>query len=244
MPFTVKRSPPISISLRSPPVTICPLLLATLGELDPGKPVVLDALPMPGKPGKAVARVAESAAAGVVVTFFEVGPAASDDLAPLKWVVRELRGNLVFDPYSSPTGARAAWSFVREDLGLRVIAEPEPGTADLELVFADSQFRIPTAVDLATGEERLLYDTSRGADGLTVRLHEPDDVVLLRLERPNAEELEAFGQEIDVGADREIPVEEILRRLQAFEDAQARRLDHFQANEVPAPPLSGCSGCF
>ena len=166
------------------------------------------------------------------------------DLAPLKWMARELRGNLVFDPYSSPSGAHSAWAFVREDLGLRVIAEPEPGTVDLELVFTDAQFRTPTVVDLATGEERYLYDTSRGANGLTVRLHEPDDAVLLRLERPSAEELDAFGQQIDVGAGREIPVEEILRRLQAFEDAQARRLDHFQASRSLHLRFQAAQGAF
>ena len=216
----------------------------TLGELDPGKPMVLDAAPTPGKPEKTVARVAEFAAAGFAVTFFEAGPVTAADLAPLKWMTRELRGNLVFDPYSSPSGAHSARAFVREDLGLRVIVEPEPGTADLELVFTDAQFRTPTVVDLATGEERYLYDTSRGADGLTVRLHEPDDAVLLRLERPSAEELDAFGQQIDVGAGREIPVEEILRRLQAFEDAQARRLDHFQASRSLHLRFQAAQGAF
>jgi hypothetical protein len=218
--------------------------LVTLGELDPGKPVVLDALPMPGNPGKAVARVAESAAAGIAITLFEAGPSSSVDLAPLKWMAREFHGNLVFDPYSSPSGARASWSFVREDLGLRVVAEAGPGAADLDLVFADPWFRTPTAVDLATGQERLLYDTRRGAEGLTVRLHEPDDTVMLRLERLSAEELEAFGQQIDVGAGREMPVEEILRRLQAFEDAQARRLDHFQASRSLHLRFQAAQGAF
>jgi len=217
---------------------------AMLAELDPGKPVVLDALPMPGEPEKAVAGVAEFGAAGFAVIFFEADSVGPADLAPLKWMARELRGNLVFDPYSSPSGAHSSWAFVREDLGLRVIAEPEPGSTDLELVFADPQFRTPTVVDLTTGVERYLYDSSRDADGLTVRLHEPDDVVLLRLERPSAEELDAFGQEIDVGAGREVPVEEILRRLQAFEDAQARRLDHFQATRSLHLRFQAAQGAF
>ncbi|MCW8985678.1 MAG: hypothetical protein OQK55_10070, partial [Thermoanaerobaculales bacterium] len=218
--------------------------LATLGELDPGKAVVLDALPMPEEPGKAVARVAESAAAGFAVTFFEAGSVTAADLSPLIWMARELRGDLVFDPDSSPSGAHASWSFVREDLGLRVIVEPGPQTVDLELVFADAQFRTPVAVDLATGEERHLYDTSRSAGGLNVRLHEPDDTVMLRLERLSAEELEAFGQQIEVGAGREMPVEEILRRLQAFEDAQARRLDHFQASRSLHLRFQAAQGAF
>ena len=218
--------------------------VATLGELDPGKPVVLDALPISGEPEKTVARVAESAAAGFAVTFFEAGTVTAADLAPLKLMARELQGNLVFDPYLSPSGARASWSFVREDLGLRVIAEMEPGTADLELVFTDARFRTPMAVDLMTGEERYLYDTSQDANGLTVRLHEPEEVVLLRLERLSAEELDGFGQQIDVGAGREIPVEEILRRLQAFEDAQGRRLDHFQATRSLHLRFQAAQGAF
>jgi len=217
---------------------------ATLHELDPGKPVVLDALPMPGKPEKAVARVAEAAAAGVAVTFFDAGRDLAVDLEPFKVMARELRGDLVFDPYSSPTGAHAAWAFVREDLGLRVIAEPSPDTIDLELVFVDARFRTPTAVDLATGEEGYLYNTSRGTDRLTVRLHEPGDVVMLRLERPSAEELEAFDHQIDVGAGREIPVEEILRRLQGFEDDQARRLEKYQATRTLHLRFQAAQGSF
>jgi len=203
--------------------------VATLTDLDPGKPLVLDALPMPEMSEKAVARVAESAAAGFAVTFLDTGSESAADFVPLKVMARELRGNLVFDPHSSPTGAHAAWAFVREDLGLRVIAEPGPYTTDLELVFADERFRSPTSVETTTGEERLLDDVSRRGGGLAVRLHEPDDVVILRLERPSAEELEAFGQQIDIGAGREISVEEILRRLQAFEDNQERRFEHLQA---------------
>jgi hypothetical protein len=218
--------------------------IATLAEIDPGKPLVLDALPVSEKPEKNIARAAEFAAAGFVVTFFDAGSATDVDSAPLKWMAQELRGNLVFDPSSSPSGAHAAWAFVREDLGLRVIVQPEPGATVLELLFADTRFRTPTAVDLTTGEENFLYDTSRNSDGLTVRLYEPGEVVLLRLERPSAEELEAFGQEIDIDAGREIPVEEILRRLQAFEDAQARRLDHFQASRSLHLRFQAAQGAF
>ena len=116
--------------------------------------------------------------------------------------------------------------------------------AVLDLVFADTRLRTPVEVDLATGEERHLYDTRRDSEGLTVRLHEPAEVVLVRLERPSAEELEAFGQEIDVDGDREVPVEEILRRLQAFEDAQARKLEHFQATRSLHLRFQAAQGAF
>jgi hypothetical protein len=218
--------------------------IATLAEVDPGKPLALDAVSVSGKAEKNVARAAEFAAAGLAVTFFDAGTATAEDFAPLKRLAREFRGDLVYDPFSSPSGAQAAWTFVREDLGLRVIVEPEPGATDLELVFADTRFRTPVAIDLTTGEERHLYDTSRDGDGLTVRLHQPGEVVLLRLERSSAEELETFGQEIDVDADRQVPVEEILRRLQAFEDAQARRLDHFQATRSLHLRFQAAQGAF
>jgi hypothetical protein len=215
-----------------------------LAALDPGKPVVLDALQMSESPQKTVARVAKFAAAGFAVVFFEADAVKPANLNPLKTMARTFRGNLVFDPDSSPSGADASWAFLREDLGLRAIVDPGPEVGDLELVFTDPHFRTPVAIELETGEERHLYDTSRGAEGLTVRLNEPDDVVMLRLERPSAEELEAFGQQIEIDAGREIPVEEILRRLQSFEDAQARRLDHFQANRTLHLRFQAAQGAF
>jgi len=128
--------------------------IAVLTELDPGKPVVLDALPWPEEPSTTLAEVAGASAAGVAVTFFDAGPADAIDPAPLKILAREFRGDIVFDPYSIPSGARAAWSFVREDLGLRVIATPEADAQRLQLSFADSQLRAATRVDLKTGAER------------------------------------------------------------------------------------------
>jgi hypothetical protein len=45
-------------------------------------------------------------------------------------------------------------------------------------------------------------------------------------------DLEQYEEQVTVAGERQIPVEEILRRLQAFEDAQARRLDHFSATNT------------
>jgi hypothetical protein len=56
---------------------------------------------------------------------------------------------------------------------------------------------------------------------------EPGPVTVLRLGRAGVEELgEVAGVEerLEVASERQIPVEEVLRRLQAFEDAQARRV--------------------
>ena len=40
------------------------------------------------------------------------------------------------------------------------------------------------------------------------------------------------AEKVTVASEREMPVEEILRRLQAFEDAQERRIDHYEATNT------------
>jgi hypothetical protein len=54
-------------------------------------------------------------------------------------------------------------------------------------------------------------------------------VAVLGLERATAAEREGVEEKVTIATEREMPVEEILRRLQAFEDAQARKLDHYRA---------------
>jgi hypothetical protein len=60
-------------------------------------------------------------------------------------------------------------------------------------------------------------------------INNPSDVMLVKLDRLTAAELQGFDEQIEVAAERQTPVEEILRRLQAFEDDQARRVDHYEA---------------
>jgi len=218
--------------------------IAVLAELDPGKPIVLDALKWPGEPAVTLAEAAEASAAGVTVTFFDAGSADAIGLAPLKVFAREFLGDLVFDPYSTPSGARAAWSFVREDLGLRVIAMPGAREQQLQLRFADSQLRAATWVDLQTGAVHAIPNQRRDSQGLSVTVDDPGPVVLLRLDRPSAAELAGFEAELGVDADREIPVEEILRQLQASEDDQARRLDHYQATRTLHLRFQASQGAF
>src|SRR6202521_4527326 len=124
-------------------------------ELDPGRPIALDALPYPTEPaGAALAEAARQAAAGFDLTLFRAPGAASTPgapgnaspgqpgaagpaalaaagtpegtaavLNPLALLAREFAGDLSYDPGSAPTGAAAAWAFVRgKDLALRVIA--------------------------------------------------------------------------------------------------------------------------
>ena len=201
---------------------------AALDELDPGRPLVVAGIPLPDPAALAVAQAADLAAAGVSIALFDV-PETPPSLAPLVVLANEFQGDLSFDPYSTPQGA-AGWTFVRgSDLGLRVIARgATPGP--LQLAFADPGLAAPQLVDLETGAARPLAGQGRGRDGLQLRLDPAPPVALLRLERAGAGDLASFeGEEIDVQTERQMPVEEILRRLQAFEDAQARRLLRFQA---------------
>ncbi|MFP3941849.1 MAG: hypothetical protein ACLF0P_16260, partial [Thermoanaerobaculia bacterium] len=214
----------------------------TLGELDPGRPVVVDGLPLPRDPARALARAAELARRGVAVALFDVPEAGPETVAPFVTLARELRGDLSYDPGYALGGTAAepsgAWTFVRgEDLALRTIVELdsealEPGT-EVRLTYSDPQLRGPEAVDPATGEPRALFGLQRGPEGLSVPVPADRPVWILRLEREQATDLPStVEEELTVGGERQIPVEEILRRLQAFEDAQARRLDHFSATNT------------
>lgn len=206
--------------------------VAAVRELDPGKPLVLDALDWPSEPARTLARAADYATAGFAVTFFDMGDPTAD-LAPLKLLAREFQGDLSYDPTTVPQGPERAWTFVRgEDLGLRVIAETVPGSDQVQLYFDDPQLRTPTRVDLASGEEGTVYGQRRTTRGLVLPIEEPGPVVLVRIERMTAAELEGLEERVEVGGERQIPVEEILRLLQAFEDDQARRLTHYQARNI------------
>ena len=205
-----------------------------LARLDPGKPAVVDSLPYPTPAALALARAARFTELGAGVVLFS-DPGGRAELAPLKLLATEFQGDLSFDPYSTPSGGRAAWSFVRgEDLGLRVLVESE-ATDELVVRFSDRQLKAPARIDPETGEAIPLYAARRDEEGLTVTIADPEPVTLLRLERLTASEiegLEGLEESVTVTSDRDLPVEEILRRLQSFEDAQYRRLDHYQATNT------------
>lgn len=207
-------------------------VIAALAELDPGKGVVLDALPWPDPASRALVDAAAGDAAGVTVTFFERPAPSADDLSPLKLLAREFTGDLALDPTTEPTGAERAFTFVRgTDLSLRVIAETLPGEP-VQLFFDDAQLKAPRLINLASGERETIFDQRRTTTGLVVGFDAPEPVLLLSIERMSAAELEGIEgleSEVTVSDERQMPVEEILRRLQAFEDAQNRRLDTYQA---------------
>lgn len=208
--------------------------IARLAELDPGKPVILDAAPWPGDARLTLAESARWAAKGFAVSLFR-GPETitTADLFPLKLLAREFQGDLSLDPYSTPEGGAEAWSFVRgKDLQLRVVVRSPKDAGELDLSFPDAQLTRPTRVDTSTGEPFDIFGQQRTADAFRLRVDDPGPVALLRVERMSAAEIEGLAgleERVDVAGERQMPVEEILRRLQAFEDNQERRLDHYQA---------------
>jgi hypothetical protein len=214
--------------------------ILALAALDPGKPVAIDALPWPSS-GSPLAAIAEAAAAGAAVAFIDASEVPEIDVASIKVAAREMIGGLVHDPYSDPTGAAGAWAFVREDLGLRVVATKKVDERRLRLVFADDLLRSPEMIDLVTGEARSVTGVRRDG-GFVVVVEDAPEVVLLRLDRATAEEVDGFDEEIEIGGGRQMPVEEILRRLQAFEDDQDRRLRHYQAQRTMSLRFQGQQG--
>jgi hypothetical protein len=218
----------------------------TLAELDPGKPVAVDALTWPvDNPSRSMALLAEAAAAGAEVVFFNTRGARDVGLGPLKTMANELVGEVSLAPTDAPRGVERAWAFVRaDDLSLRVVAELPRDRQRVELLFDDRLLKSPVRVDPATGTTLVTAGSRRTATGLAVAFQSPGDVVLLRLERPTPEELDGFIDRIDVAGERQMPVEEILRRLQAFEDDQARRLDHYQATRTLHLRFNAVQGTF
>ncbi len=204
--------------------------VALITDLDPGRPVVHDAGRLPAQPWLALPEAAWAAAAGAAVSFFDTEAVAlePDDLVPMMVLAREFSGDLAYDPYSTPTGGAGGWAFVRgEDLGLRVILDRGDFSGATAFVFPDAELQGPArvAADGAVGR----VSAGRVPDGYMVEVDGPDPVAVVRLERPTAAELGGFAQDVDVSDVRQIPVEEILRRLQAFEDAQERRIRHYEA---------------
>lgn len=217
-------------------------LVALVDEIDPGKPVSLATLPWPAAASATLARAAEAAAGGAAVSLFDFRGRAAADLAPLKILARDFQGDLSFDPYTRPKGA-TSWAFVRgEDLGLRLVVEnPAPAapasSVAVQLTFEDPQLREPRLVDLATGAEAPPAGQRRIANGLFVPYAAAGGASVLKVERADAADLlnegvEGVAETVDIASEREMPVEEILRRLQAFEDDQARKLENYQATST------------
>ncbi len=205
-----------------------------LMELDPGTPVILDGLPYPESAWESAAIAAAQAAQGIAVAMFDATTQSSPQILPLKLVANEFHGDIYFDPYSTPSTDEnvQAWTFVRgEDLGLRVIVQSPATSPEVALTFSDAQLRNPERVQ-ASGEVLSMFGGIRESMGYRLQFKPEEPVTLLRLERPGADEIEGISgleEEVTVVSSRQLPVEEILRRLQAREDAQRRKLRTYQA---------------
>jgi len=213
-----------------------------VAKIDPGMPVVVMARPQPSPTEQVLVQAATGAANGISVTFFELAAPSAEALAPFKVLAAEFQGeDLAYDPYSSPPNA---WAFVRgEDLALRVVVNRDDGADRVE--FADTTLRQPTLVATDTGEAKELFGISRTATGLSIPLEGGSTVALLRLSRPDLADLVGEGglaEEVTITTERTMPVAEILRRLQANEDAQARALDHYEATNKTSLRFQGASG--
>ncbi|HVS16225.1 MAG TPA: hypothetical protein VMV46_20090 [Thermoanaerobaculia bacterium] len=209
--------------------------VADLVSLDPGALIVAQSIPVPDPPVRILARAAQAAGRGATVVLFDGDALDAEVLAPLRLLARELRGDVSFDPYSTPQGA-PTWSFVRgSDLALRVVVEPPPGAGQVALDFGDPLLTSPALLDPATGEAQPLYGGRRTRGGYRLELSEPPPALMLAFDRQGVgtlEGVEGVEEQVVVEDVRQMPVAEILRRLQAFEDAQARRLETYTATNT------------
>lgn len=215
-------------------------------NLDPGRPVVLDSRPIAADPAGMLADAARDSTLGIDLTLFQE-PALETArlvpvLSPLVLLAREFAGDLSWDPGSAPSGAQEAWTFVRgKDLALRVIALAPENSQDLTLRFNEPELRRP--VRFPIGGQRVPPPSGEVAGGaLVLQVGSPGRVAVLGLDRPTAAERQGVEEKVTVSSQREIPVEEILRRLQAFEDAQNRRLEHYSATNTTSLRFQPAAG--
>ncbi|HEX3131206.1 MAG TPA: hypothetical protein VH394_27975 [Thermoanaerobaculia bacterium] len=222
-----------AVALRSADGAALEAAATAVQNLDPGRPVVLDSAPLPAAAGEVLSDSARNAVRGIGLTLFrasEVGPAV---LSPLALLAREFTGDVSYGAGDNPAGASEAWTFVRsgkkeEDVALRVIALAPEGTNELTLKFPDPYLRRPSRFPYTRDKIGAPQGEVQGQN-LVIRLDNPGRVAVIGLERATAAEREGVEEKVSVATEREMPVEEILRRLQAFEDAQDRKLDHYQA---------------
>ena len=187
--------------------------------------------------GDLLLRAAAEAEAGATLSLFPLSGDGDADRAAVRaarLIAQEFSGDVAFDPYSTPSGA-TAWSFVHgEDLSLRIVVSPAAG-APVTLRFSDRQLGSAARFDLATGETDLLFGGRRTRNGYQLELAETKGPFVFRLERDLAVGLdgaESIEEALTVADTRQVPVGEILRRLQAFEDDQSRRIANYSATNT------------
>ena len=219
-------------------------LRGLIRELDPDALVAVEPGPAgaaatgPDAGGRLLVRAAAEAEAGATLSLFPLSGDGDADIAAVRvarLIAQEFSGDVAFDPYSTPAGA-AAWSFVHgQDLSLRIVVAPPAAGAPVTLSFNDRQIGSPARFDPATGETDLLFGGRRTRNGYVLELTETDGPFLFRLDRDLAVGLdgaESIEEALTVADTRQVPVGEILRRLQAFEDDQSRRIANYSATNT------------
>lgn len=208
-----------------------PETLRVLAALDPGRPVILSGVSMLAPGGAALAAAADLASRGVAAVLFSAEKLEATMLAPLLVMAREFAGDLAAGaPVRVSDGARA-WAFVRgNDLGQRLVVEAPNTAGPVTVTIADGALRRPQAIAVAPGAAPQISGFRVGRDAVDVTLTGAQPLTILRLDRLSAKELHGEAESQIVIGERSLPVEEILRRLQAREDAQARRLAAYIAN--------------
>ena len=212
----------------------------TARQLAPGTPLVVDGRPLPDIGAAALVQAAADAEAGAALTMFVDQAAANEPLdsarlGPLVLLAREFAGDVSLDPYSTPGGVDEAWAFVRgEDLSLRVIAQPLSAETTT-LRFNDPTLSNPQLLTADADSAQSLFGLRSSDRALVVEIEDPEAAWVLRLDRLSTAEiegLEGVEEQLTVASERTMPVSEILRRLQAFEDGQRRSLHHYSANNT------------
>jgi hypothetical protein len=220
-------------SVRSPdPQPVMIQALRGFERLNLGLPVIVDAEPMPEMPDHVLDLAADRGAAGAAITFFDLGEPSVEELRPFVLLAQEFAGDLSHDPEFKVDLSGKAWGFVRgSDLGLRVVVGAWGMMEPVVVKIADgARLSNPEVLDPRTGE--LVPGVKAKRTGTTLELSIPSAsrAFIVRLSRGLATDLAgSIEEELTVADTREIPLEEILRRLQAFEDDQKRKLDHFSA---------------
>ncbi len=208
-------------------------LVDLLAELAPGTPLVVNVATLGPLPGSSLATSARFAESGAGVVMFEAAEPSAEELAPLVLLAREFAGDISLDPYSTPQGTEA-WTFVRgEDLSLRIIANPTEARVNLR--FTDSMVRDPQVVRASNSEPESIFGVRSADRALEVTVERAQEPWILRLDRLSAAEiegLEGLDESLTVTTERTMPVSEILRRLQATEDDQRRRLLTYSARNT------------
>lgn len=198
--------------------------VAVLTESLPGYPIAVS-IDGSGEPEPLVVEAARHASSGAGTTLLDRRGSSMDSktMDSLVLLAGEFSGDLA--PDITATKGPESWAFVRaDDLGLRVVVDP--GDHDASLEIADKSLADPQMVD-ADGSMRYL-PWRRTSEGTEIDIPSGSPVIL-RVGRLAAIDLGGFAEAVDVAGTRQVPVEEILQHLQAFEDDQVRRMQHYEA---------------